>query len=144
MPTCFALLRARWPRYTSTSLTHGSVESTGHGGAAMVGTGHVDAPGRIKRSILEVFARELAWTPELLFACESPYPRSQCRLLGPQSDLKFDWHNADLCRFFRAFVWSSIRPVGFAPCGRWNRKSVGSPEAVPLRSAPPTKCIVNI
>eukprot|EP00965_Chrysotila_dentata_P093276 3081085-Pleurochrysis_carterae.AAC.2 len=36
-------------------------------------------------------------------------------------------------------------PVGLALYGRLNRrKSVGSPEAVPLRWAPPTSGIVNI
>eukprot|EP00965_Chrysotila_dentata_P146731 4845314-Pleurochrysis_carterae.AAC.1 len=33
------------------------------------------------------------------------------------------------------------RPVGLALYGRLNRKSVGSPEAVPLGSAPPTSGI---
>eukprot|EP00965_Chrysotila_dentata_P126312 4174680-Pleurochrysis_carterae.AAC.1 len=37
-----------------------------------------------------------------------------------------------------------IRPVGLALYGRLNRRSVGSPEAVPLKSAPPTSGIVNI
>eukprot|EP00965_Chrysotila_dentata_P136950 4529858-Pleurochrysis_carterae.AAC.1 len=36
------------------------------------------------------------------------------------------------------------RPVGVALYGRLNRKSVGSPEAMPLRSAPHTSGIVNI
>eukprot|EP00965_Chrysotila_dentata_P064038 2120682-Pleurochrysis_carterae.AAC.1 len=35
-------------------------------------------------------------------------------------------------------------PVGLALYGRSSRKSVGSPEAVPLRSALPTSGIVNI
>eukprot|EP00965_Chrysotila_dentata_P203347 6181655-Pleurochrysis_carterae.AAC.2 len=41
-------------------------------------------------------------------------------------------------------VIASDRPVGLAPYGRLNRKSVGSSEAVPLKSAPPTSGIVNI
>eukprot|EP00965_Chrysotila_dentata_P051875 1722001-Pleurochrysis_carterae.AAC.1 len=36
------------------------------------------------------------------------------------------------------------RPVGLALYGQSNRKSVGLPEAVPLRSAPPTSDIVNV
>eukprot|EP00965_Chrysotila_dentata_P189736 6173483-Pleurochrysis_carterae.AAC.1 len=35
----------------------------------------------------------------------------------------------------------NTRPVGLALYGRLNRKSVGSPEAVPLGSAPPTSGI---
>eukprot|EP00965_Chrysotila_dentata_P254027 6211738-Pleurochrysis_carterae.AAC.3 len=39
---------------------------------------------------------------------------------------------------------SLARPVGFALYGRSNRKLVGSPEVVSLRSAPPTSGVVNI
>eukprot|EP00965_Chrysotila_dentata_P237341 6201846-Pleurochrysis_carterae.AAC.1 len=38
---------------------------------------------------------------------------------------------------------SNGRPVGLVLYGRLNRKLVGSPEAVPLRSAPPTSGVVN-
>eukprot|EP00965_Chrysotila_dentata_P084772 2798044-Pleurochrysis_carterae.AAC.1 len=37
-----------------------------------------------------------------------------------------------------------IRPVGLAQYGRSSRQSLGSPEAVPLRSATPTSGIVKI
>eukprot|EP00965_Chrysotila_dentata_P259320 6213522-Pleurochrysis_carterae.AAC.5 len=38
----------------------------------------------------------------------------------------------------------TTKPVGLALYGRSNRKLVGSPEAAPLRSAPPRSGIVNI
>eukprot|EP00965_Chrysotila_dentata_P060202 1996147-Pleurochrysis_carterae.AAC.1 len=41
-------------------------------------------------------------------------------------------------------TWDMFRPAGLALYGRLNRKSVVSPEAVPLRSVPPASGIVSI
>eukprot|EP00965_Chrysotila_dentata_P004948 162051-Pleurochrysis_carterae.AAC.1 len=55
-----------------------------------------------------------------------------------QNDVNSANHNKDLKQHL------CCRPIGLAPYGRSNRKSIGSPEAVPLRSAPSTSGNVNI
>eukprot|EP00965_Chrysotila_dentata_P199454 6179403-Pleurochrysis_carterae.AAC.1 len=55
----------------------------------------------------------------------------------------FDWQPCCQKSSIFSLKIRNARPVGLALYGRSNRKSVGLPEAVPLRSVPPTSGIFN-